>query len=43
MDNEGQQTTRRDEYKGDKDDDEDNKDKEDLDEDKGRGQQRRQS
>jgi hypothetical protein len=43
VDNEGQQTTRRDEYKGDKDDDEDNKDKEDLDEDKGRGQQRRQS
>ena len=29
VDNEGQRTTRRDEYKGDKDDDEDNKDKED--------------
>ena len=29
VDNEGQQTTMRDEYKGNKDDDEDNKDKED--------------
>ena len=29
VDNEGQWTTRRDEYKGNKDDDEDNKDEED--------------
>ena len=35
VDNEGQLTTRRDEYKGDKDEDEDNKDEEDYDDDKG--------
>ena len=35
VNNEGQQTMRRVEYKGDKDEDEDNKDEEDQDENKG--------
>ena len=35
VDNEGQQTTRRDEYEGNKDEDEDNKDEEDYDENNG--------
>ena len=35
VDNEGQQTTRRDEYKGNKDEDEDNKDQEYQDENEG--------